>query len=313
MTVGLLLLVMAAVAPGQIEIRPTALAHVFDARLRTVTPLFGLPGAAVWGEPLNVPFEPVQMAIRRGRVLALAADRRAMVTATLGAASPVWSELSTAFEADDVAMNAGGARGVVMNRKLGLLQFVKGIDTASPSILAVTVVGDPWSAIAVARDSDCVLIAREYEGVGTAIDRICAVSDPLRLLEPGVVAPAALTWLPGDKQIAIADRATNRLLLVDAAAPGAPADLAVPARDLSGPVVMESLASGAVAIAASPQLDLTLVHASHQPPFALLSLPSMPRSVEVLTSGFLFGAGGEDGLAFLADLQEEQIYVVPAR
>ncbi|MFN7924695.1 MAG: hypothetical protein U0Q16_31625 [Bryobacteraceae bacterium] len=304
-------LLLCAAALGQVDIRPMPIAHVFDGASRTLSPLYGLPGATVWGDPVALPFEASRIVVRRGRALAITAANSVMASPSVSAANPGWTALFAAFEPEGAVLNAIGTRGLLFNQQFGLVQFVSGLDGTAKLSTAVPISGG-WSKVAVARDSDCALLVRN-EDAGAAVDRVCAGGAPVRLLATGEIDVAAICWLPGERQAAVADGAGGRLLAIDAAQPAAPVMLASAADGVRRPTAIEALSNGTIVAVQEDGPEILLLGAGRKAPFHALAAPAKPGTIEVLASGFVFGAPGANGSAFLVDLEEEQVYVVAAR
>lgn len=296
-------------AAFQVDIRPQPIAHVFDEKSRTIAPLFGLPGAAVWGQPLALPFEVARASIRRGRALAVTSASALVAIPAVGAASLQWIDLAPAFVPTDLVLNTAGTRGLVLDRALGLAQFVSALDTA-PVLSGPAPIAPGWTAISLARDSNCALVGRFEEGSG-AVDRVCADRDPLRLHSAAGFEPTALCWLAGDRQALVADRGGNRLFLLDTAAAGGVLELSPGA--VRSPVLLEAMPGGEALVVNDSSPELQRVTGEGKPVARAVPLPSQVKSIERLPSGFVLGVAREDGSVFLGDLEEEQVYVVPSR
>lgn len=315
-------LLMWALAPTaavgfQLDIRPAPLAWEFDAESRTAVPLLGLPGAAMWGEPALLSSEAVQAAFRRGRALVATTGGSVLTAPALTAAEPAWRELRPAFEADRVWLNATGTRGLTADSRRALAQFVSGIDAGAPVLSAVVALPAAWQTVAVARAANCALVAGREESNGY-VARVCAGQATVRLFEAEGLDPAAVAWMPGERQAVVADRAGHRVLLISAVTRGAAVEtLASEADGLRAPVLIDASAEGDVIAVNGADTERTAalvrIPAVRGNAPRLIALPGQPETLEMLPSGFVFATAKRQESGFLLDLQEEQAYVVPVR
>lgn len=289
-----------ALAAFQLDIRPSPLAWVGSAG--TLAPLFGLPGATVWGDPVYPPFAAGSATVRRDRAV-LISEGRVLVARTLSEPDPQWVELPAAFAPERAWINAAGTRGLLARHEPAHGQFISALDGAA-RVSSTVDLGAGWTAAAVSRDSDCALVARSAETGGSLV-RVCTGKPETLLFSSAGFDPVSIAWLPGEQQAAVADRRASLVRIIDVAL--ARETGAVP---VDSPNLVETSAEGHLLVAAGDRL-LRFSPERTQPP-SLIPLPAQPAALERLASGFLF-ATCEDGMMLLIDWREEQAYVVPAR
>lgn len=290
----------AALGAFQLDIRPAPLAWISVSG--GLTPLLGLPGATVWGAPVNPPFPASNVTVRRDRAL-LIHEGYVLSAVSLSAFNPQWVEAPAGFVPQRAWMNAAGTKGLLARRDPDLGQFVSPLDGAV-RVSSVVDLGAGWTAAAVSRDSDCALVARSTES-GGSVARVCAdKAESLLFSDPGF-DPVAIAWFPGEQQAAVADRRSHRVRILDTAAARETG-----AVNVESPALVETSAEGDLLVGAGTQL-LRFTADRTRPPSSI-PLPAQLTRMEKLPSGFLLGLS-DDGAILLIDWREEQAYVVPAR
>lgn len=295
----LLLASLPLAAADSAVVRGPVLGYVLDAGSQKVRPVNGFPGAAHVGEPLALPF-PVAAAAFSARWALLAAPS-GEVFLLRDAPAPLAGVLS---RPDLMVFNSDGSAAALYSSGERRAQILRGLpDNPQPG--APFDLAAPVAAMALTRDaSHLVLAGRESLWLaGDAASRL--LSDAL--------TPAAIALLNQDRDLLVADAATDRLLLIRDFA--STADLfhwAGPSDGVSAPVGLA--ASGdRVLVANAGARTLDVFHIPTRALETRLALDWTPTRLALLPGHpvFLLNDLGRDPLLLADTAGSPGVYFVP--
>jgi hypothetical protein len=224
-----------------------SLGFVFDNTSKSVRPVLGLPGAAVQGSPLSVPFtlDRAEAAQRGAFLLAIdRADSRVIEITAAGA-----QKLSNVSAAPDVVVFSPSASAAALYyRDRAVVEVLEGLPgtTAPAASLNVAALPQPVSALAISDDG--LVLAASPTGPDSA--QVFAVGNhrPATLILT-VGRVAGLAFIGASEDALLADGTANLVYRVHAGVTAAV--IAGIAEGVSAPVALAASADGKRAVIAN--------------------------------------------------------------
>ena len=182
-----LLLISLLPCAAQPNITAPALGYAYDAGLRAIRPVRGIPGAAVLGDPLPMGFAPARAAIapRQDYALAVSVDQGLHLIrwdAATGSDIAIDGAMATA---DRFVFSPSGAAAILYDSASGRMQVLTGVSD-SPAVRDIQAAGSTSATtFAIADDATVVVVAG---------DRAQAITPDLNSIPlplPGAVAALA--------------------------------------------------------------------------------------------------------------------------
>jgi hypothetical protein len=291
-----------------------------DSRGNSLRPIQGLPGGALLGNPLDLPFtlQSIRVLVSGNLAIAIDTSESHVVSLISGLrtgglnATPVPGAIQNV---DLVAVNQPGSAAVLYSKSTSQLQFLSGlpdhVQASDPITLGVA--GDV-SALGVSADGSFVLVGvAGTEGASGGVYE--AANDPGA--QPFFVAvasePSAIALLHSDHDAIIADRANNEIVLVrDIGGANQREWIAGERQDISGPAALRVIGERVlIANQRTPSLNcIDLVTRASQ----VYPLMAPPDRIESLLQPGMYAlnqAGGNPLLILAADQPDLQIWFVP--
>jgi len=174
-------------AAAQSTIATPALGYAFDADLRAIRPVRGIPGAAILGEPLHTRFAPASAAISPAQdyAIALSPEEGPRLISWNGERASVIPLDGAAEGAGRVVFSPAGSAAILYHSNSGRMQAVIGLPDA-PVLREIQPAGSPTAGAFAIADDATVALARPDGVVAIGPD---LSSSPLPL--PGTVAALA--------------------------------------------------------------------------------------------------------------------------
>ena len=271
---------------AQMSFRGVVSGYVLDARSNTVRPVLGIPGAAYLGSALPLPWGVTAAAIRGSRDVAVVISdeqpRRVYVLSGLSGTVAA-ARLDAAMpDSDRVFLSADGSTAAIVSTSQGQVQIAANLATA-PAVSGPVPLGLRGSIAAVAiSNSGCALAAGADDRSGQVVE-LCAAKPGLVVLvfDRDGFRPTALTWLD-NRKAAVADAASNQVLLFANMDGGAPGVLLDHSSGIDSPVGLVAIDSSTVAVANAGAAALVVSSIDGSSPARTVSLPLAPSKLEPL-------------------------------
>jgi len=210
-------LVLAASAAGAAPLAGPLTGFVFDAKSQTIRPIQGLPGAALLGTAVALPFSVRQAEIAPGGRFALAAaegDDRVYLAADLDQAEARIHRLDIAMS-ERIVFSANGASAVLWAPQSDRFQVISGMPERPESHAPFSISGLPGSvtAAAVTNDGSALLVIANDGENKSALYRVSTAGGEARPaefllpLERGV----AVSFLNGGRDAIAADAGSAQI------------------------------------------------------------------------------------------------------
>ena len=204
-------LLCAGAAAAESGINGPVSGFVLDARSRSLRPVNGMPGAALLGAPLAIPFQVRLAAVAARRDFALVAgiedDSPAMLVRGLAQAAPEISGIEGAISgASRMALSGGGAAAVLYSAGRGQMQALTGLpdQPRAGDLVDVSGLGE-ITALAV-DDSG----ARIFAGTADGVYLVAADGEARRLA--GGAGVAAIATANNGRDLVFASQASNEIV-----------------------------------------------------------------------------------------------------
>jgi hypothetical protein len=204
-----------------------ALGHVADPGSHALRPIRGIPGAATWGDPLDAGADVSAIALSPRRAFAvLVSDAGVRVAALDGAGAPALSDpgLPPGFHPSMVVFSPSGANAALYDAGSRALWTLGG---AAPSAIDISMLAGAVATLAIGDGPEPAIAGVSGEDAHSVF--ILDAKGAYRIIS-GFGAVAALTFVGPGRDLAIADRGAQRVLLVrDPLSGSAPEILGAPA------------------------------------------------------------------------------------
>jgi len=309
------LLPLGAVASEQARLAGPVSGLVFDHQAHAIRPVIGVPGASYLGEPLAAGIDLAAVS-PDGRLALAAQEGSLFLLRKLDGAQPVWSLLEEAAGLPERIVWNRASSAVAVVSTAGRLRAWRIAADETVAVLAsdLSALGGRATALAVDA-SGSVVAGIEAEQAGG----IYLVSPEGSRLLASAARPSAVALANGDRDLYVADRARQEILLLrgfrDA---GAPALVANQSLGVSDPVGLAVSADGkALIVAGAADRSLLLIDLSAPAPALSIELEFEPSRVEPLPGGplFLLNSRGapHEPLQVLEMAPTPAVYFVPAQ
>lgn len=292
---------------------------MLDARSRALRPVNGLPGAAVMGAPLAIPFQVQLAAVAPRRDFALAAgfddNAQVVLVSGLSAAAPAVSSIAGVIGGvTRIALSAGGSAALLYSASSAQLQTLSGLpdNPRAGAAIDVSGLGDAITALAV-DDTGAVLVVGTGSQDAGAVYLIPADGAAARLAPAHNVS--ALVLLNGARDVAFASNTSNEIVRVSNIAGTISAQIVGSANDgVSNPVGLAAAKGDSELWVANAGSSSLLVFNLAQPgPPESIDLPSAPTRCDVLNgrSMLVLNDVGQAPLLLLDPEADRAVYFVP--
>lgn len=295
---------------AQMSIHGVVSGYVLDGRSGTVRPVLGIPGAAYLGTALSLPWGVTAAGVRGTRDVAVAISdeqpRRTYVLHGLTGAVTAARLEAVMPDSDGVFLSADGSAAAIVSTSLQQIQLVTNLASAPAVSDSVSLaLRGKITAVAVS-NSGCALVAGADNQSGQVVE-LCAA-------QPGVVIPifdrdafrpTAVAWL-GNQKVAVADAASNQVLLFANLDGSAPTVLLDRSSGIDSPVGLVAVDSSTVAVAITGGAALVVARTDGSLPPRIVPLPVAPTKLETLdTPSILVSNALLDFPLLLVDAQQD--------
>ncbi len=192
--------------------------YVFDEAVGQVRPILGLPGGAVLGAPVVLPFTLKRAVVASsGFLVGVAPSGQVVVVTTLDGAEPAITPIDQVdANPDQVVLNQSATAVVLSWRDSAKVQVIRGLP-GNPEVSAAMDLSQlPGDVLAVATDSTgadlLVGVSRQGSG-GVYLVRVSRDSVAVKFLGPAV-RPVAVQFLHAGRDAVIADQGANQVFLI---------------------------------------------------------------------------------------------------
>lgn len=247
-------------SPAQ-QVQPGALGFVLDRGISRVRPLWGVPGAAMLGEPLDfggdIAFSVASP--RQDYVLLLSGDNRRAAISQNGIQSP----LDTSDGADRIVISPEGSSAAFYYSSTGRVRVMTGLPSAVARTFdaQLSALMNPAGLFAVS-DDGALLLVSETGAAATSTATSVVVFDATGVTSRiALSSPASALAFIGRSHDAVLSSASESILIRDAARQ-------------ANRIALPALANGAVGIVVSPDGERVVLAHSPAGTVSILSLKS---------------------------------------
>jgi hypothetical protein len=294
---------------------------VLDARSQSIRPILGLPGSAILGPPIPLPFPAARAAFSQRGDFALvigAAGGQLSLIRDLLNASPLIAPVNITIAAPDrLALNAGSSCAAVYSSSARQVQILSGLPDHPVAGEAIDVPAPSGEVTAMTLDGagSSVLLALAGPDAGSVfLIPASPGSGPPRLLLQ-TPRPSAVLYFNRDQDAAAADARTNQLFLIRDVFHTAEVSLAATANDgVAAPVGVQLSGDGTRLLVANGESSEITVHdPAGASPAQHIPLPAPPTRLEPLSGEavFITNEAGSAPLLLLDEAAGWRVSFVP--
>jgi hypothetical protein len=302
--------VLCSVCCAQMSIHGVVSGYVLDGRSGTVRPVLGIPGAAYLGTALSLPWGVTALGIRGSRDIAVAISqeqpRRAYVVHGLSGAATAARLEAILPDSDRVFLSADGSAAAIVSTSQQQVQIVTNLASAPAVSDALPLALRGKITTVAVSNSGCALVAGADDQSGQLVE-ICAANPGavIPIFDRDAFRPTAVAWL-SDQKVAVADAASNQVLLFANLDGSAPTVLLDRSSGIDSPVGLVAVDSSTMAVAITGGAALVVARTDGSRPPRIVALPVAPSQLEALDSpSILVSNALLDFPLLLVDVQQD--------
>lgn len=309
-----LLVAAALTAAGDSGIHGPVSGFVLDTRAQALRPVNGMPGAALLGGPVALPFAVHAAAVAAGRDYALAAGESGAVVLVRGLVSPAPAVVPVEGAIGGVsrmAMSEGGSAALLYSAGEARLQVLTGLPDAPLAHAPVNAAGLEGEIAALAVDETG---ERAYAGSGAMEGALYALSGGALARIATAHEVSAIALLNEGRDVVFASKGADEIVLVrDAASAAGIEILGTASAGVNRPVGLQPADGGRQLWVANGGSSEILVFNLAEPGAPEpVALPGAPTRCDRLNSSLLVLNDAGSAPLLLADWARERgVYFVP--